>query len=119
MMPNYQQQQQQPINLPNGGHNNYGIYQYPGYGPMNWQHNDNWSGGFVNGQQMPLQEPPFYYPFDILTAGPSNFVRKNQVQYQGRKKDPRTSRRGNLKYTEREQGYTPTQRRLVHFMPER
>jgi hypothetical protein len=74
---------------------------------------------------MPIQAPPFYYPFNSSTwaKGPSHYDGRNQVQSslnygnQGRLETPRTPRRGIRKHTG--QWNTPTQRRLVHFMPER
>ena len=107
-------------------------FQHPGYGPMNWQNNNHWSGGSVNGQQMPLlPPPPFYYPFESSswTEDPSVYNRKNQAwtppspqplkngnRNRGRSESARIPRRGILK--SKGQWNTPTQRRLVHFMPE-
>ncbi|CAF4168747.1 unnamed protein product, partial [Rotaria sordida] len=63
---------------------------------------------------MPLQSPPFYYPIDntvLTTVVPS----LNQVQYKDNEYDSvmPSKRRGILKIRKE-----PTQRRLVHFMPE-
>ena len=70
MIPMYQQQQQQPTAFPNGfqfgyqqpPHNQFGYQQQqqqsfglgPSMMPMNWQQQNNWAGGPVNGQSMPL-----------------------------------------------------------------
>ncbi|CAF1431667.1 unnamed protein product, partial [Rotaria sp. Silwood1] len=84
--------------------------------PLNWQRK-NWSEGYVYGQQMPLQPPPFYCPMDNLTMNKSSSIynRKNQVQ--SHSVTSYTPRRGILKQTEKWR--TPMTRRLVHFMPER
>ncbi|CAF5010076.1 unnamed protein product, partial [Rotaria sp. Silwood1] len=84
--------------------------------PLNWQR-ENWSGGFVYGQQMPLQPPPFYYPMDNLTMNKSSSIFNGKNQIQGHSVTPHTPRRGILKQTEKWR--TPMTRRLVHFMPER
>jgi hypothetical protein len=110
--------QQQPVNL-----QQYGLGL--GLGPMdmqmNWQGNGS-MGGFTNGQHMSIQPPPFLYPIDRLRWTESSF-RKNQVKPlpmthvdRGPLVTPRGHRRGILKHTD--QPNTPTQRRLVHFMPE-
>ncbi len=94
----YQHQQQH--NLPYGYQQQQQLGFGPQHMPMNWLQNNNWSGGFVNGQPMPFLPPPFYYPVDMsaVTVGPSNSVRENQVPYQGRSEIPRMPpRRGILK----------------------
>ena len=88
-----------------------------GLGPMDMQMN--WQGGFVNGQHMPIQPPPFMYPLDSMRCTESSFE-KNQVQSvpmmnRGPLVTPRGQRRGILKQPG--QSNTPTQRRSVHFMP--
>ncbi|CAF3462670.1 unnamed protein product [Rotaria sp. Silwood2] len=128
-----QQQQRRQNNLPSSSYSipngiqldrqyQYGYQQQPmvyqPYGvdmPLNWQFQNNWMGGaesWINGQQqMPLQAPPFYYPIDngmLTTVVPSS----NQVQYKDNSVMP-SKRRGILKIRKE-----PTQRRLVHFMPE-
>ncbi|CAF1437452.1 unnamed protein product, partial [Rotaria sordida] len=134
-----QQQQQRQNNLPSSSYSipngiqlgrqyQYGYQQQPmvyqPYGidsynmPLNWQFQNNWmgdAGNWINGQQqMPLQSPPFYYPIDnnvLTTVVPS----LNQVQYKDNEYDSvmPSKRRGILKIRKE-----PTQRRLVHFMPE-
>ncbi|CAF3966241.1 unnamed protein product, partial [Rotaria sp. Silwood1] len=101
--------QQQPMVYQPYGFDSYNM-------PLNWQVQNNWMGGtgsWINGQQqMPLQSPPFYYPIDntMLTTVVPPFL--NQVQYKDDLVIP-SKRRGILKIRKE-----PTQRRLVHFMPE-
>ncbi|CAF5024475.1 unnamed protein product, partial [Rotaria sp. Silwood1] len=101
--------QQQPMVYQSYGFDSYNM-------PLNWQFQNNWMGGagsWINGQQqMPLQTPPFYYPIDntILTTVVSSL---NQVQYKDNEDETPSKRRGILKKTTK-----PTQRRLIHFMPE-
>jgi hypothetical protein len=132
MMPMYHQQQQQASSFPNGFQFGYQQPQQyfgldPNNIPINWQQN-RWSGGGVNGQPMPLHPPPFHYPMNMSTwtdGSPSNYVGRNQgppshaftYANQGRSETSRMPRRGILRQTG--QRNTPTQRRLVNFMPER
>lgn len=83
----------------------------------------------MSGQPMPLHPPPpppFFYPTENTrwTEVSSNQIRRrNQVESpsvydnRGRSATSRAPRRGILKKTG--QWKTPTQRRMVHFMPER
>ncbi|CAF1523682.1 unnamed protein product [Adineta ricciae] len=114
MMPYYyhHQQHQYPMNLPMNG-------LYP---PAN---NYYGMGGFVNGHGMPLTSPPppFYYPYDMssmVTAGSytPRSTRKNQGPYRKNKNNaPRTPSRSAQK-SKKQKRNTPTDRRLVHFMPD-
>ncbi|UJR18849.1 hypothetical protein I4U23_021977 [Adineta vaga] len=120
MFPTYDQQY--PIGYPYGiqqpQKHGYG-FQSSVFGPNNIPMN--WSGGMVNGQQMPfpLAPPPFFYPFDGSSSwnkDQSKYSRKDgKPSYDNRKRSV-TPRRGNFKNNR--QRNTPKQRRLVDFMPE-
>lgn len=125
MIPFYRQQAHQRSTGPRYGYRQQSIFDCGNNMSMNWQHG-NWSGGYDNGRQVPIQPqpPPFFYRNNTdnshmpYTEGSSNYNRQNQVEHinQGLFQIPRTPRRGILKKTGSKN--VPTQRRLVHFMPE-
>ena len=121
MFPTYDQQH--PSGYPYGmQHPQRHGYGFPStvFGPNNQAMN--WSGGVVNGQQMPFPlapPPPFYYPFDASSSwnnDQSRYSRKNGKRSYDNRKRSVTPRRGNQQNNR--QRNTPKQRRLDDFMPE-
>lgn len=78
-------------------------------------------GGWPTGLRMPVQPPPFYYRSEN-TAAVSDRNQATQrpiAKQQDHNRDSRRPRRGIMRQPEAGRPKYPTQRRLVHFMPER